>query len=278
MSDDAMAVVLRHVSLRRYGRTILDDVNLTIERGQRWVLFGPNGVGKSSLVHMMATRGFPTSGTVDVLGHRLGKVNVFSYRHRIGLCSAELARAFPPHEDPLDVVVTALQAVTGKWKDTYSEQDYEQARALMRQFGVEYLIGSQLQRCSEGERTRILVCRALMAQSELLILDEPTTGLDLGGREIMMQALTELAQSHPHITIILVTHRLEEIPQGFDKVAMMGRMSSCQTDSHPAPGTIVFQGSTRDGFTDSRLRALFGLDFHVHYAYGRWSAVAVTGA
>ena len=110
---------MHNVHLRRYGRVIVDDVNLEIGRGEKWILFGPNGIGKSSLISMMSTRAFPTSGDIDVLGRRLGKVDVFSYRHLIGLSSAELSRAFPPFEDPLDVVVTALSATTGRWKDTY---------------------------------------------------------------------------------------------------------------------------------------------------------------
>lgn len=102
------------------------------------MLFGPNGIGKSTLVQMMSTRGFPSEGTVDILGNRLGKVNVFSYRNRIGLSSAELGRAFPPQEDPLDAIVTALTATTGRWRDTYTDEDYAKARSLMREFGIEY--------------------------------------------------------------------------------------------------------------------------------------------
>ena len=131
------ALRLQGVELRRYGRTILTEVDLEVPRGGKWVLFGPNGIGKSSLVQMMATRAFPSRGTVDVLGRRLGKTNVFSCRHLIGLSSAELARAFPAGEDPLDAVVTSLTATTGRWRDQYTEDEYAQARALMRRFGID---------------------------------------------------------------------------------------------------------------------------------------------
>ena len=118
---------------------------------------------------MMSTRGFPSEGTVDILGNRLGKVDVFSYRNRIGLSSAELSRAFPPQEDPLDAIVTALTATTGRWRDTYTDEDYAKVRSLMREFGIEYLEGKMMFKLSEGERTRVLICRALMADPDLLI-------------------------------------------------------------------------------------------------------------
>lgn len=276
------ALRLQDVELRRYGRTILTEVDLEVPRGGKWVLFGPNGIGKSSLVQMMATRAFPSRGTVDVLGRRLGKTNVFSYRHLIGLSSAELARAFPPGEDPLDAVVTSLTATTGRWRDQYTEDEYAQARALMRRFGIDYLEGKAMRALSEGERTRVMLCRALMARSELLILDEPTTGLDLGGREITLRALGRIGRDDPERTVVLVTHRLEEIPRGFDHVAIMGRLNGSEADAHaaqgdgadPAPGTIVYAGALGQGFTDARLSAVFGLDLHVRHDDGRWSAVA----
>ena len=267
---DADAVALRGVGFRRSGRTILSDVDLTVGRGEKWVLFGPNGVGKSTLVRMMATRAHPTCGTVDILGRRLGKVDVFSYRHLIGLSSAELLRALPDLEDPLDAVVTALRAVTGRWRDTYTPDEIARARSLMRDFGIEYLVGGSMAKLSEGERTRVMVCRSLMARSELLILDEPTTGLDLGGREITLRALGAIGRDDPR-AVVLVTHRLEEIPTGFDHVAVMGRMGGIDGDS-PAPGTIVYAGPIAEGLTDERLSAVFGLDLAVRRDGGRWSA------
>jgi iron complex transport system ATP-binding protein len=274
------AIDLQHVEFRRQRRVILHDVNLRIEPGEKWVLFGPNGIGKSSLVAMMSTRGYPSSGTVDILGNRLGKVDVFSYRNRIGLSSAELSRAFPPNEDPLDAVVTALTAITGRWRDSYSEEEIQSARALMRRFGIEYLCGKQMVKLSEGERTRVLICRSLMASPELLILDEPTTGLDLGGRELVIKALSDIGTQDSTMSVLLVTHRLEEIPQGFNQVAIMGREqgdeSQAQQDAasgdDPQPGTIVYRGDLEHGFTDQRMSSIFGMNLHVTQQQGRWSA------
>lgn len=273
------AIRLKDVQYRRQDRIILDHVDLEIGRGEKWVLFGPNGVGKSTLISMMSTRGFPSSGTVEILGNRLGKVNVFSYRWRIGLASAELAKTINPQEDPYDVVLTAFSDTTGRWREEFTQGQEDAAMQLMDRFGIAYLRGKRMYRLSEGERGRVLICRALMANPDLLILDEPTTGLDLGGRELVLKALSRIGQEDKDRTVVLVTHRLEEIPEGFDKVAMMGRrpMSDsvrAQTPGDPDPGTITFQGPVEEGLTGGRLSDLFGLNLKVIHDEGRWGAFA----
>lgn len=271
MPNEDMAVVMREVAFVRRRRTIVDHVNLTIARGQKWVLFGPNGVGKSTLVRMMATREHPTRGIVDILGHRLGHSNVFAFRPRIGLSSAELLRAFPDNEDPLDAVVTALHAVTGRWRDTYTTDEYDRARALMSEFGVAYVAGSRMGLLSEGERTRIMMCRALMAQPDLLILDEPVSGLDLGGRERVLRAVERVVCADPNSTVVMVTHRLEDIAPGFSHIAVMGPEPSDDAAQRSA-GTIWYAGPIEQGLTGEHLSALFGMPLAVSHAHGRWSA------
>ena len=233
MNEQSIALKLDDVEFRRRRRVILTKVNLEVKKGEKWVLFGPNGIGKSTLVQMMSTRGFPSEGTVDILGNRLGKVNVFSYRNRIGLSSAELGRAFPPQEDPLDAIVTALTATTGRWRDTYTDEDYAKARSLMREFGIEYLEGKMMFKLSEGERTRVLICRALMADPDLLILDEPTAPLSNTETEELFRIVKHLHETE-NIAILFISHRLNEILEVCENYTVMrnGKM----IDTTPVTG------------------------------------------
>lgn len=275
---------LDNVEFRRNRRVIITDVNLTIHAGERWVLFGPNGIGKSTAVGMLATRTFPSEGRVFILGHQLGKYDVFKLRTRIGLASADLGRQFPEFEDPLDAVVTGLSAVTGRWRDTYTDEEYARARQLLRDFRVSYLEGKEMWRLSEGERTRVLIARALMGDPELLIMDEPTTGLDLGGREQVMRTLSRIGRESSQRAVVLVTHRLEEIPEGFDHIAIMGRKPVSSEDAtedgidamgNPSAGTIIYTGPLENGLTNERLSSLFGMPIEVEHSHGRWAAYAV---
>ena len=207
------------------------------------MLFGPNGIGKSTAVGMLATRTFPSEGRVFILGHQLGKYDVFKLRTRIGLASADLGRQFPEFEDPLDAVVTGLSAVTGRWRDTYTDEEYARARQLLRDFRVSYLEGKEMWRLSEGERTRVLIARALMGDPELLIMDEPTTGLDLGGREQVMQTIHRLNKDLG-ITVVAITHYMEEAAQA-DRVLVMSQ------------GHVVMEGTPKEVFSQTeKVRAL----------------------
>ena len=207
------------------------------------MLFGPNGIGKSTAVGMLATRTFPSEGRVFILGHQLGKYDVFKLRTRIGLASADLGRQFPEFEDPLDAVVTGLSAVTGRWRDTYTQEESARARQLLRDFHVSYLEGKEMWRLSEGERTRVLIARALMGDPELLIMDEPTTGLDLGGREQVMQTIHYLNRNMG-ITVVSITHYMEEAAQA-DRVLVMSK------------GHVVMEGTPKEVFSQTeKVRSL----------------------
>ncbi|PJM76377.1 ATP-binding cassette domain-containing protein [Bifidobacterium simiarum] len=299
------AVCAESVGFYRDRRLILADVNLTVRKGEKWILFGPNGIGKSTLISMMSLRQFPNVGRLSLLGHRPGGIDKFSFRD-IALASSLSGREVAPPADPIDVIVDAapiravpqdlgdsadvVELTGGRERRQRDTAEYERAYALMERFGIEYLAGKRMAGLSEGERTRVLICRNLMSDAELMIFDEPTTGMDLGGRELVVRELGRLGRGEDGMagrTVILVTHQLEEIPDGFDHLALMGHMPEERyreyLDAHPniyapdlgnpMPGTIIYTGGLDGGFTADRLGAMFGFPVSVRHTAGRWSAI-----
>ena len=255
---------LQAVSIRRGTTTILDDVTWTVRDGERWVVLGRNGAGKTTLLQVAAGRMHPTSGTADLLGSRLGRVDVFELRPRIGLSSSSLADRIPGGETVRDVVLTAAYGVTGRWREAYESLDESRATDLLAAFGVAHLSDRYFGTLSEGERKRVQIARSLMTDPELLLLDEPAAGLDLGGREELVAALAELATDRRSPVLVLVTHHVEEIPPGFTHILLLRQ------------GTSFAAGPIHEVLTDETLSAAFDLPLEVSSASGRWSARAAS--
>ncbi|WP_069388144.1 ABC transporter ATP-binding protein [Cellulosimicrobium cellulans] len=253
---------LKGVTVRRGGKAILDAVDWRVNEGERWVVLGRNGAGKTTLLQVASARLHPTTGTADVLGERLGRVDVFELRTRVGLASAALAETIPADETVRDVVLTAAYGVTGRWRESYEEFDTERADDLLRAFGVDGLADRRFGTLSEGERKRTQIARSLMTDPEVLLLDEPAAGLDLGGREELVGALGELAGDSRSPVLVLVTHHVEEIPPGFTHVMLL------------RDGAVHRAGPIREVLTAENLSEAFGLPLLVAHGGGRWMARA----
>jgi iron complex transport system ATP-binding protein len=251
---------LQDVTIRRGTTTILDGLSWTVREGERWVVLGRNGAGKTTVLQVASGRMHPTSGTADLLGSRLGRVDVFELRPRIGLASAALAERIPGGEVVRDVVLTAAYGVTGRWREAYETVDESRAADLMSAFGVARFADRRYGTLSEGERKRVQIARALMSDPELLLLDEPAAGLDLGGREELVAALSELAADRRSPVLVLVTHHVEEIPPGFTHLLLL------------ADGKVHAAGPVDEVLTSDNLTAAFGTPLQVEKSDDRWTA------
>jgi len=242
---------LRDVSVRRGERTILGPLTFAIRPGERWVVLGPNGAGKSTLLQILATRYFPSTGSVHVLDKEMGKVDLAELRTRIGICGALISEDIPDDEFVRDVVLTAAYAILGRWNEAYDLWDESRAVALLTTFGVRDLADRTYGTLSEGERKRVQISRALMADPELLLLDEPAAGLDLGGREDLLKRFSIFASDPLAPASILVTHHIEEIPAGTTHALIL------------KDGGIAVSGPIADVITSEHISAIFGLPITV---------------
>ena len=259
MSD---VLELAGVTVVRDGSVLLDEVDWSVSEGDRWVVLGPNGAGKTTLLQVASGRMHPTRGVAGILGEVLGTVDVFELRPRIGLASAALAERLPEAERVADVVVTASYGVTGRWRETYDELDHARAAELLDVLGVGTMADRRYGTLSEGERKRVQIARALMTDPELMLLDEPAAGLDLGGREDLVKRLGELAADDDAPAIVLVTHHVEEIPPGFTHALLLRE------------GAVVASGPLEEALTPQNLSKTFGLPLVVERHAGRWTARA----
>src|SRR3954449_3222328 len=238
---------LADVSVRRGQATLLDSVSWTVREDERWVVLGANGAGKTTLVQLCSAQIHPTTGVAGILGEVLGTVDVFELRPRIGYTSAAVAERIPRDELVRDVVVSASYGVLGRWREHYDELDHDRARALLVEVGAGRLLDRSFGTLSEGERKRVQIARSLMTDPELLILDEPAAGLDLGGREDLVSTMTVLANDPLSPAIVLVSHHVEEIPPGFTHVLMLRE------------GRVTASGPLERVLSEETLAATFGM-------------------
>ncbi|MGO4612640.1 ABC transporter ATP-binding protein [Nocardia sp. 2YAB30] len=258
--DPDLLIDFTDVTIRRSGHTLVGPVTWQVELDERWVVLGPNGAGKTSLLRMAAAETHPTSGIAHLLGERIGKVDVGELRPRIGLSSAAVASRVPLDEKVSDLVVSAGYAVLGRWRERYDDVDTDRAIDMLESLGAEHLSDRTYGTLSEGERKRVLIARALMPDPELLLLDEPAAGLDLGGREELVERLGDLAADPDSPAIVLVTHHVEEIPPGFTHGLLLNE------------GEVVAQGLLGDVLTAANLSDAFRQSIALSRVGGRYFA------
>jgi len=258
----APALSLRGVGVVRDGRELLGGVDWDVGRHERWAVLGPNGSGKTTLLRICGAELHPTAGRVEVLGERLGRVDVRALRSRIGWVSGALTRLLRPGITAREVVVTGRRAALETWWDTFTPGDWARADALLAEAGMAAVADRPFGVISEGERQQVLIARALMGEPELLLLDEPAAGLDLGARERLVSRLADLAADPSTPPVVLVTHHAEEIPPGTTHALLL------------RGGRVVTAGPVGDALTTDSVSAAFSVAVTVTRDGGRWGTRA----
>jgi iron complex transport system ATP-binding protein len=248
------------VIVRRSQRAILGPITWSVNHGERWVILGPNGAGKTTLLQLLAALIHPTSGKVSILGNRMGAVDVFELRPRIGFTSSAMIDLLPSDEKVMDIVLTSAYAIAGRWQEEYDLWDESRAKALLTTFGVRDLATRTFGTLSEGEKKRVQISRALMADPEVLLLDEPAAGLDLGGREDILGRITQYTSDEQSPVTIIVTHHIEEIPAGTTHALLL------------KDGLIAHAGPINQVLTQESLAEVFGVQVELHFTGGRYFA------
>jgi iron complex transport system ATP-binding protein len=244
--------------VQREGVPVLRGVDWRVDVGDRWVILGPNGSGKTTLLQVAGARLWPTAGTVEILGARLGTVDVRTLRPRVALVSGAVTRQLRADVLARDVVASGRYGALETWWNRYTEEDWEKADALLALGGVADVGDRPFGVISEGERQQVLLARALMSNPELLLLDEPFAGLDLGARERLLLRLADLAADLSNPPIVLVTHHCEEIPPGFTHGGLV------------SDGELVASGRLPEVVSSALVSACFGIDVTVGRTDGRW--------
>jgi iron complex transport system ATP-binding protein len=260
-AERAPVFVADALDLVRDGRPLLQQVTFAVRAGEHWALLGPNGAGKSTLLRVLATYSHPTSGRVDILGHRLGRVDVFTLRPLVALVSSH--QPVSSGRTVRDVVLTGTTGtidLPARW--TPSRTDIRQVDLAIELMGLGPLARARWPVLSQGERSRALIARALAGRPRVLLLDEPAAGLDLAGREQLLACLDDLRARDPELATVLVTHHVEELPASTTHALLL------------RDGKMVGAGAARDVLTSDLVSACFGHRVTIGRHGGRWTCVA----
>jgi iron complex transport system ATP-binding protein len=255
-------ISFENVSIKRSGREILSSVTLNIDSNERWVIIGPNGAGKTTLLRVCAAQIQPSSGEANILGQRIGAVNVFELRTRIGFASSAMAYQMPNSEKVLDAVMTASYGIVGRWNEDYEALDERRARRVLAEWALSGYEDRPFGTLSDGERKRVQIARAVMTDPEILLLDEPVASLDPGAREQTIKLLAGYAASPMAPAMAMVTHHLEEIPAGFTHALIL------------QDGKVLARGELASTLTSGAISEAFRYPLRVEFQDGRYRVVA----
>jgi iron complex transport system ATP-binding protein len=259
MMERAPVLVLDDVSLfLPDGLQVLNQIDWRIQPGEQWALLGPNGSGKSTLISIAGAARFPSRGTADVLGKRLGTISLWDLREQIGHISP--SQTVHDWQTVEEVVLTGATSTAWVLADRISARDYARARELLELVGALDLREREFATLSQGEKQRVRIARALMSDPPLLLLDEPATGLDLPAREALLSALAVMAQAKPELATVFVSHHLEELPPSTTHAMLL------------RAGDIIAIGHAEDVLTSAHVSEAFGYPIEVSYRDGRWAA------
>ncbi len=260
MSDEVLR--LHGVGVCRERSMLLKDIDWTVRADESWVIVGPNGAGKTTLLQVASGLILPTEGFAEVLGEPVFGADLAELRSRVGISSAAVADHVPRGEKVIDLVLTAGYGILGRGSEDYDSFDVVRAVELLDAVGCSHLIRRRFGTLSEGERKRVQIARSLMADPELLLLDEPAAGLDLGGREEVLSRIAALVRDPGSPVLVLVTHHVEEVPEGITHAMLMRR------------GTVLAAGPVEQVFTERNLSRCFGIPLVVERRAARWMARA----
>jgi len=258
----ATALRFVDVSLTRNGKAVLAHLDWEVGSDERWVILGPNGSGKTTTLKLAGGQLHPSSGQVEVLGQTLGKVDVRELRKKLGFVSGAVTRAVRADLTGLEIVMTGKFAALEPWWNEYTDTDRSTARRLLEELGVGDLAERTYGVTSEGERQQILLARCLMGTPDLLLLDEPFAGLDLGARERLLSRLAGLTTNPSTPAVVLVTHHSEEIPKGTTHCGLM------------RDGSWVAAGPVEEALTSEKVSDCFAVNVRVTCANHRWTTQA----